>query len=223
MFMVGAFKVDQAVPLLARYVGSLPSTGTKKSQLQGPRHPLPDVDPERRRGKRAGAAEPDGDQLLRRSAVRPGRSRSGSSRPTRCSTPYCATSLREDLGQTYTVSVGLDQSLPQRGDGYIAVNFGAAPGKHRGDDDRVLDAVKQLQADGPSADLVAQRAKRRASRLRERLRQNSYWMRPSADDSHARRQPGEIVTRTAADRRRHAGRPCRRRSRSISRWTATRS
>ena len=26
--MVGAFKVDEAIPLLAQYVGSLPSTGT---------------------------------------------------------------------------------------------------------------------------------------------------------------------------------------------------
>jgi hypothetical protein len=31
----------------------------------------------------------------------------------------------EDLGQTYTVSVGSSQSLPMRGDGYVAVQFGA--------------------------------------------------------------------------------------------------
>ena len=35
--------------------------------------------------------------------------------------------LREDLGQTYTVSVGLSQALPQRGGGHIQVSFGAAP------------------------------------------------------------------------------------------------
>src|SRR5205807_290654 len=34
MFVVGAFKVDEVVPLLARYVGSLPSTGTKKSNFE---------------------------------------------------------------------------------------------------------------------------------------------------------------------------------------------
>src|SRR3954447_16539801 len=31
-FMVGAFKVDEAIPLLAQYVGSLPSTGRQTSQ-----------------------------------------------------------------------------------------------------------------------------------------------------------------------------------------------
>ena len=34
LFMVGAFKVDEAVPLLARYVGSLPSTGTQTSKFK---------------------------------------------------------------------------------------------------------------------------------------------------------------------------------------------
>ena len=30
--MVGAFKLDEALPLVARYVGSLPSTGTRTSK-----------------------------------------------------------------------------------------------------------------------------------------------------------------------------------------------
>ena len=33
-FMVGAFKVDEALPLVARYVGSLPSTGTPSSRFK---------------------------------------------------------------------------------------------------------------------------------------------------------------------------------------------
>ena len=43
--------------------------------------------------------------------------------------------LREDLGQTYTVRVGLSQPLPQRGAGHIQVRFGAAP-ENLADDDR---------------------------------------------------------------------------------------
>ena len=39
--------------------------------------------------------------------------------------------LREDLGQTYTVSVGLSQSLPQRGDGHIAGQLRRGAGEHR--------------------------------------------------------------------------------------------
>ena len=48
-FMVGAFKLDDAMPLLARYVGSLPSTGTQIVGVQGHRHPLPDQDRRRER------------------------------------------------------------------------------------------------------------------------------------------------------------------------------
>ena len=51
-FMVGAFKVDQALPLLARYVGSLPSTGAKTLAVQGHRHPIPDRRPEGARSRR---------------------------------------------------------------------------------------------------------------------------------------------------------------------------
>ena len=42
--------------------------------------------------------------------------------------------LREELGQTYSVSVGLSQPLPQRGYGRIEVSFGAAPENIAGDD-----------------------------------------------------------------------------------------
>jgi zinc protease len=85
-------------------------------------------------------------------------------------------SLREDLGQTYTVSVGLSQSAPQRGDGYIAVSFGAAPENIAGMTDRVLAEIRKLQTDGPAADLVA-KAKEGARRDYETaLKQNNYWM-----------------------------------------------
>ena len=39
--------------------------------------------------------------------------------------------LREELGETYSVSVGLAQQLPQRGAGRISVSFGGAPDKIR--------------------------------------------------------------------------------------------
>ena len=35
--------------------------------------------------------------------------------------------LREELGQTYTVSADLSQNLPQRGGGHVQVSFGASP------------------------------------------------------------------------------------------------
>src|SRR4029453_3613412 len=85
--------------------------------------------------------------------------------------------LREELGQTYTVSVGLAQQLPQRGDGHVQVTFGAAPENIQAMTDRVLQEVKRLQLEGPSADLT-NRAKETARRGYERaLSQNNYWLR----------------------------------------------
>ena len=85
--------------------------------------------------------------------------------------------LREDLGQTYTVSVGLSQSLPQRGDGHMSITFGASPTNVETMTTRVLQEVKRLQDSGPSDDLT-NRAKESAKRDYETaLRQNGYWIR----------------------------------------------
>jgi zinc protease len=193
-FMVGAFKVDGALPLLSRYLGGLPSTGRKTSQF-----------------KDIGVKFPEG---VQRATVEKGREpRSQTAISFFADPPFdpmeqekiiAATavletvlrdSLREDLGQTYTVSVGLDQSLPQRGDGYVAVNFGAAPENIEAMTERVLQAVKKLQAEGPSADLVS-KAKEGAKRDYETaLKQNAYWMRRLQTVHLLGGSPTDIITR----------------------------
>ena len=57
-FMVGAFKLDEALPLLARYVGGLPSTGTRLavSRTSGSTSPRPSKQREGREGTRAARA-----------------------------------------------------------------------------------------------------------------------------------------------------------------------
>jgi zinc protease len=103
--------------------------------------------------------------------------------------------LREELGQTYTVSVGLAQALPQRGDGHVQVSFGAAPENIKGMTDRVIQEVRRLQEKGPSEDLTS-RAKESARRSYETaLRQNSYWMQRLRTVHMLGRDPGEILTR----------------------------
>ena len=59
-FMVGAFKVDEALPLLARYVGGLPSTGTPSSDFKdlGITFPARRRAREGREGARAARARP---------------------------------------------------------------------------------------------------------------------------------------------------------------------
>ena len=103
--------------------------------------------------------------------------------------------LREDLGQTYTVSVGLSQPLPQRGEGHIEVRFGAAPENLGTMTTRVMQEIVRLQKDGPSEDLP-NRAKESARRTYETsLRQNAYWLGRLQSSNTLGLNPSDILTR----------------------------
>jgi zinc protease len=173
--MVGAFQVDRVLPLLQQYVGGLPSTGTKNARYTdtGLRFPTGITKERVQKGQ-----EPRSQTLLSFYA-------DPSFDPQEQERVLAATSilqtvlrdsLREDLGQTYTVSVGLQQSAPERGSGSIGISFAAAPENIDGMADLVIAEVKKLQADGPSQDLVS-KAKEGARRDYETaLKQNAYWM-----------------------------------------------
>jgi zinc protease len=175
-FMVGAFKVDDALPLLARYVGGLPSTGTGTSDFKDVGILFPAGT---QRVKVEKGREPKASTVLSFFADPPGND------PMEQERSLAATDvleialrdiLREELGQTYTVSVDLSQGLPQRGGGHVEVSFGAAPENIEKMGDRVMQEVQRLQKDGPSEDLV-NRAKETARRNYEtQLRTNGYWL-----------------------------------------------
>ncbi len=104
--------------------------------------------------------------------------------------------LREELGQTYNVSVGLSQPLPQRGAGHVEVSFGAAPENIAAMTDRVMKEIKRLQDEGPSADLTT-RAKEGARRTFETaIKQNGYWLRRLATVHMLAQNPLDILRRT---------------------------
>ena len=176
-FMVGAFKIDEALPLLARYVGGLPSTGKQTSDFKdlGITFPSGTQKLKVERGR-----EPKSSTVISFFADPPGND------PLEQERVLAATDvleialrdiLREELGQTYTVSADLAQGLPQRGGGYIEVSFGASPENIEKMSARVMQEVQRLQKEGPTADLV-NRAKETARRNYEtQLRQNDYWLR----------------------------------------------
>jgi zinc protease len=175
LFMVGAFEVDSVLPLLQRYVGSLPSTGQRTSTFKqlGIRFPVTvqRVRVEKGREPRSQtlisfSADPSFDPLEQERVIA----------ATAVLDTVLRDSLREALGQTYTVSVGLQQSAPQQSGGYVAVSFGGAPENIDTMVDHVLNEVRKLQMEGPPADLVA-KAKEGARRDYETaLKQNGYWM-----------------------------------------------
>jgi len=175
-FMVGTFKVDDVVPLLARYVGTLPSQPDRpKSAFKdmGIHFPASSADARVEKGR-----EPKAETVISFFADPP-------VDPMEQERVNAATDvleialrdiLREELGQTYTVSVGLSEPLPQRGAGHVEVSFGASPDNIAKMTDRVLEEVKKMQANGPSADLL-NRAKETARRNYETsLKQNPYWL-----------------------------------------------
>jgi zinc protease len=84
--------------------------------------------------------------------------------------------LREEMGETYNVSVGLSQRLPQTTGGSIGVRFGSAPENVDRMIARVMQEVQRLQNEGPSADLT-DRAKESARRSYETsVKQNGFWL-----------------------------------------------
>lgn len=173
--MVGAFTVDAALPLVARYVGSLPSKGAAASRVKdvGLRFPSKILRETVTKGREPKVttrisffADPPPDAV----------------EVTRVSTATDVLEialrdiLREEHGETYTVGVGLQQETFQRGGGHIAISFTAAPENLETMTERVMQEVRRMQKEGPSDDLLT-RAKEAALREHETgMRQNGYWL-----------------------------------------------
>ena len=195
-FMVGAFKMDDALPLIAQYVGGLPSKPGAAAQFKDVGIRFPQTS---QRDKVELGREPRSNVVVSFFA-------DPSPDPVEVENVTAATTvldialrdiLREDLGQTYTVSVGLSQALPQRGGGHIRVSFGAAPENVAAMTERVFQEIRRLQQEGPSADLT-NRARESAKRNYETaLQQNGYWLGRLQSVHLFGRDPKEIVTRPA--------------------------
>ena len=175
-FMVGAFKIDEAMPLLQRYVGGLPSTGQASSDFKDVGITFPGTVQKATVEK---GREPKSETVISFFADPPGND------PMEQERVLAATDvleialrdiLREELGQTYTVSADLAQNLPQRGGGHIQVSFGASPENIGKMTTRVMEEVERLKKEGPTEDLV-NRAKETARRNYEtQLKTNNYWL-----------------------------------------------
>ena len=208
-FMIGAFTVDDAVPLLARYVGSLPSKATPNRTAALVASSAPRVSayhdvglhfPQATEQARVELGREPRGQTVMSFYADPSEDPNDQERALEAATVLeiaLRDILREELGQTYTVSVGLSQPLPQRGAGYMQVRFGAAPENIESMRARVLKEIKRLQDEGPSADLT-NRAKENARRTYEvALKQNDYWLGRLQSVTMFGRDPNEILTRNA--------------------------
>jgi zinc protease len=204
-YMVGAFTVDEALPLLARYVGSLPSksaTTTTSTSQNAPRaaayHDVGLHFPQAAEQAKVELGREPRAQTVMSFYADPSEDPNDQERASEAATVLeiaLRDILREELGQTYTVNVGLSQPLPQRGAGYMQVRFGAAPENLESMRARVLKEITRLQTEGPSEDLT-NRAKENARRTYEvALKQNDYWLGRLQSVNMFGRDPNEILTR----------------------------
>jgi zinc protease len=174
-FMVGTFVVDEALPMLSRYVASLPSTATATSRYKDVGIAFPSKS-ERVRVEKG--KEPKSQTVMSFFADPPieENEQTRVEAATEVLEIALRDILREELGETYTVSVGLVQMPPQRGAGRIAIGFGGSPENADKMIARVQQEVARLQKEGPSEDLT-NRAKESARRTHETaVKQNGFWL-----------------------------------------------
>lgn len=174
-FMVGSFQVDSVIPLLERYVASLPSTGRRTSSYvaRGPRYP----DAVRRVVVRKGV-EPQSSTKLT-FFVNDGLEELDLHRARSCAsilTEHLRQSLRELLGGTYSAAASFSYLSPLPGYATMSIEFGCAPGRVDSMVATALAEVRELRDAGPSdADLQREQEIQRRE-LETRLRENGYWL-----------------------------------------------
>jgi zinc protease len=174
-FFVGAFDVAKIEPLLATYIGSLPSQGKPSSTYSTVRLQFPtDV----RKEVVNKGQEPKSQTVLTFYAdtglneLEMHRLRAATAILER----HLRDQLREELGGTYNVGVDYSNTLPQPGYGATSVEFGSAPDRVDGLVSTVMTELDRMRRDGPSADDVQKVKETEKEGLETSFKQNGFWL-----------------------------------------------
>ena len=193
-FFVGAFKVDEIAPLIAGYIGALPSTGSATSTrgTLGLKFPPAVVTETVKRGQEpksqtvltyfanTGNEELEDHRLGAAVRVLQGRLRD---------------ILREQLGGTYSVSAGYNNTSPEPGYGAVSVEFGSSPENVDKLTKAVFAEIDHLRRDGPSAADVSAVKEAEKNDIQTSLRQNGYWLSSLQAMHQLGRDPRKILQR----------------------------
>jgi zinc protease len=174
-FFVGAFTEAEITPLLEKWVASLPSTGKKTSNARdmGVKFPPAVVKEEVKKGR-----EPASQTLLSFFAD-PGFDEFEMHRARAAAAVLnirLREILREELGGTYGVSVGLSSSPPIKGYGAMQIQFGSSPDNVDKLVAATLKEIERLKAEGPSAEDVSKVKELERRDLETNAKQNAYWL-----------------------------------------------
>ncbi len=150
-FMAGAFTEADVVPMVEKWLASLPSTGPRKTAFRDMGITFPTGTPkaEVRKGKEPAS------QTVMAFFADTGLNEVEMHRARAAATVVgirLRDILREQLGGTYGVNVSFGNSAPQKGYGTMNVSFGSAPDRVEGLQKAVIDEVTRLRNEGPSAD-----------------------------------------------------------------------
>jgi zinc protease len=174
-FIVGAFSVDDVTPLVAQWIGGLPSSDAPPhahAELDI-RFPPEIVTEEVRKGR-----EPASQTVMsffadaRLDELEMHRARTVAS----LLTIRLRDILREELGGTYGVGVNYNSLLPQPGYGSITITFGSAPENVEKLAAAVLEEIGRLREAGPDAADLARLQELERRDFETSLRQNQYWL-----------------------------------------------
>ena len=173
-FFSGTFKSDSLIPLLARYLGALPSTGKRTSQLKavGPRFPDGITQVEVRKG-----VEPKGSVRITyftHAAIEELDQHRANSAASILS-DHLRSSLRELLGGTYSVGARFQHVTPLDGYSTVTITFGCDPARADTLIAAALAEVKQLTERGPSAEDVSKEQEVQRRELETSMKQNGFW------------------------------------------------
>ncbi len=174
VFFAGAFSVDSITPLLARYLGSLPSSGKRTSAYVpvGPRYPTGVTKKQVRKG-----VEPKSSTRITFfthggvEELDMHRARAAAN----ILNDHLRETLRELLGGTYGASVGFSNLAPLAGYSTTTIAFGCAPENVEKMIAASLAEVRKLVEQGPSAADVQKIQEVERRELEVALKQNGTW------------------------------------------------
>lgn len=173
-FIAGSFSVAQVTPLIERYIASLPSKGARSSTVGEMRLQFPaDLKKESvRKGqepKATTAISFFADTKLDEMEMH--RLRAAVSVLEMRLTDI----IREEMGGTYGVSIGYQDTNPVPGYGYVQVSFGSSPENVDTLVAAVMKEVQRLKTQGPTADDIQKVKEIEKRGIETQARTNGYW------------------------------------------------
>jgi len=171
----GNFKVDAIVPLLARYLGSLPSRGKPTSRFASkfPRYPTGNLTVRVRKG-----LEPKSNTRITYFTTGAPIEELDMHRARACAsilTDHLRQTLRELMGGTYSAGASYSTLAPVPGYSTMAVSFGSDPARVDTLVQATLLEIQKLRDEGPSAADLQKDQEIERRELDVALQQNAVW------------------------------------------------